>query len=136
MCAGGYCLKPPAPWFNFSCLLLGGKPGSLRAELGAVWVGCGRLSKAISERRVHTGSSEIHMHTDCQSVAFVLKRPKARVPPQYRALITGGQTLSVTVPAVDNNQDPHAGQRPWHAHCQPTTGQAIRLVAFCHSFYH
>jgi hypothetical protein len=97
MCAGGYCLKPPAPWFDFSCLLVGGKPDSMRAELGAIWVGCRRLSKAIHEGRVNTFSSEIHMHTDCLAAAIVLKRVASRVPPKYRDLIAGAQPLPVTV---------------------------------------
>jgi hypothetical protein len=95
MSAGGYCLNQQGHWFNFSCLLLGGRPNSTRAELGAIYVGCVRLLKAIQERRIDTASCEVHMHTDCQGAANVLKRKGARMVSakkknNFTHVITGG----------------------------------------------
>jgi hypothetical protein len=98
MSAGGYCLNHQGHWFNFSCLLLGGAPNSTRAELGAIYVGCVRLLKATQEGRIDATSSEVHMHTDCQGAANVLKRKGARMVSaknNYTHIITGGLHGSV-----------------------------------------
>lgn len=92
MSAGGFCLNHQGHWFNFSCLLLGGAPNSTRAELGAIYVGCVRLLNAIQERKIDTASSEVHMHTDCQGAANVLKRKGARMKSaknNFTDIITG-----------------------------------------------
>lgn len=76
-------------WPQFSTLLLGGQPDSLRAELGAIHVGCQKLLGALQAQELDAGTCEVHMHTDCQGAANMLKRPRAKVPPRYKPLVSG-----------------------------------------------
>lgn len=105
MSAGGFCLHPAGSWFNFSCLLLGGKPTSTRAELGAIYIGCQRLINAVEGGRMNTAGSEVHMHTDCQSAANVLKRLNAKVAPKLAPLIKGKRHGSPQF--LSNNHSPN-----------------------------
>lgn len=95
MSAGGFTRCPPhfaqrtASWLNFSLLLVGGTRGSLPAELGAIYIGCAKLQQAIAAGSIDPASSEVHMHTDCQGAANMLKRKGARVPHGLGPLITG-----------------------------------------------
>lgn len=97
MSAGGFGRCPPgcrsqrtAALLTFSVLLVGGAAcDSMAAELAAIYVGCGRVRQAIAAGSIDPGSSEVHMHTDCQAAANVLKRKGARVPPPLAPLITG-----------------------------------------------
>lgn len=87
---GGYPgARAPCSWGNFSLLLVGGAIGSLPSELGAIWVGCARVQRAIDMGSIDSSSSEVHMHTDCQGAANMLKRKGARVPPKLLPLVTG-----------------------------------------------
>ena len=95
MSAGGFTRCPPhfaqrtASCLNFSLLLVGGTRGSLPAELGAIYIGCAKLQQAIAAGSIDPDSSEVHMHTDCQGAANMLKRKGARVPHGLGPLITG-----------------------------------------------
>jgi len=94
MSAGGFTSHAGRPftggsWAQFSTLLLGGKPDSLRAELGAIHVGCQKLLGALQAQELDTGTCEVHMYTDCQGAANMLKRPRAKVPAHYKPLVSG-----------------------------------------------
>lgn len=102
MSAGGFLRGPPGVYgprdfFDFSLLLVGGPPGSwlsdppgsMISEMGAIWIGCGRLQKAIAAGSIVTSTSQVHMHTDCQQAANLLKRKGVRLPPKLVPLIAG-----------------------------------------------
>ena len=105
MSAGGYCIHPgkhdyQASWFNFSLLLLGGQPDSMRAELGAIWVGCKRLLEAVEAG--HLGAAhEVHMYTDCQGAANVLKRQSCKPALRFVPLVQGRRVLPRSCCAQD-----------------------------------